>query len=96
MHHKLLHDPAHTIQCNKRANREPQTHTVTWSSGDNIHPESAAADDLVAQGRGRETGTGEFVRGLKVGDAVSVWVKARFPGWSNHVKRAEVDVYWAA
>lgn len=77
------------------ADHEPRTHTVTWSWEDNIHPESAAADEIAEKGRGRETGTGEFVRGLRVGDVVSVWVKARFPGWSNHVHRVEVDVYWA-
>ncbi|CAK7235730.1 hypothetical protein SCUCBS95973_009365 [Sporothrix curviconia] len=46
-------------------------------------------------GRGSETGDGSFVRNLRVGDVVTVWAKARFPGWSNTVRSVEVDVYWA-
>ncbi|KAL1894903.1 hypothetical protein Sste5346_005590 [Sporothrix stenoceras] len=46
-------------------------------------------------GRGAETGNGEFVRNLRVGDVVTLWAKARFPGWVNMVQRAEIDVYWA-
>ena len=84
------------IQCNMVADHTPRSHTVTWGWQDNIHPDSSGGDELKAQGRGRATGTGEFVRSLKVGDVVDFWVKARFPGWANHVHRAAVDVYWAA
>src|SRR5690606_9587179 len=60
--HKLLHDHNLLIQSNKIADRTPRTHTVTWSWSDDTHPDSPGADDLVAQGRGQATGTGEFVR----------------------------------
>ena len=46
-------------------------------------------------GRGSETGDGSFVRDLRVGDVVTVWAKARYPGWVNTVRRVQVDVYWA-
>lgn len=95
LQHSFLHDDALTIQRNRAATLNPTTHTVVWSSHDNIDPESAAAVDLVKQGRGSGTGTGDFVRGLKVGDTVTVWAKARFPQWTNYVSSVGVDVYWA-
>lgn len=55
-------------------------------------PEVKALEDV---GRGKVTGDGEFVRNLKLGDIVTVWTKARFPGWANYLERVKVDVYWA-
>ncbi|EPE08391.1 hypothetical protein F503_01174 [Ophiostoma piceae UAMH 11346] len=46
-------------------------------------------------GRGSATGDGEFVRNLCIGDVVTVWAKARFPGWVNSVQSIQVDVFWA-
>ncbi|KAI5281220.1 hypothetical protein KEM52_003953, partial [Ascosphaera acerosa] len=46
-------------------------------------------------GRGEGTFDGSFVRELRVGDAVAVWAKARFPGWRNHVRHLSVRMYWA-
>ncbi|KAM7220628.1 hypothetical protein V8F06_004032 [Rhypophila decipiens] len=57
--------------------------------------ETAEVQALADVGRGIATGDGEFVRKLKVGDIVTVWAKARFPGWVNYVDRVKVDVYWA-
>ncbi|SPO00196.1 uncharacterized protein DNG_03045 [Cephalotrichum gorgonifer] len=95
LEYKLLPDHAYMIQCNRTANGRPETHTITWSYTDDVHPDSAAAEALVEKGRGRETGMGAFVRSLMVGDEVSVWAKARFPGWTNHVLSIGIDVYWA-
>jgi hypothetical protein len=95
LHHPLLPDSKHLIQCNKVAGRSPMTHTITWSWLDDIDPKSDEADDLVLFGRGKETGDGEFVRNLKVGDVITVWAKTRFPGWVNNVYSVKVDVYWA-
>jgi hypothetical protein len=50
---------------------------------------------LEDQGRGRNTANGQFVRDLKVGDIVTVWGKARFPGWVNMIETVQIDVYWA-
>lgn len=83
------------LQINKRADRNSRTHTVVWNWDDGIEPGSARADDeLVKRGRGRATAQGEFVRSLKAGDMITVWAKARFPGWANHVDSIKVDVYW--
>lgn len=62
--------------------------------GDEAEAE-AVVHPLEKIGRGSETGNGEFVRNLRVGDVVTLWAKARFPGWVNMVQRAEIDVYWA-
>lgn len=93
--HALLAAPDHCIQHNRLAVRAPEHHRVEWRATDDVDPESAAADDLVAAGRGRATGDGAFVRALKLGDMITVWGRARFPGWSNNVERVEVRVYWA-
>lgn len=83
------------IQCNKLAESEDRTYRIEWNATDNVRPESAEGDQLEQQGRGRNTGTGEFVRYLKLGDVVTIWAKARFPGWVNHVRSVKVEVYWA-
>lgn len=83
------------LQKNKTATRVFEDHKITWRFNDDIHPESPEADELEAQGRGRETANGEFVRNLKIGDVVTLWAKARFPGWANTVEDVSMDVYYA-
>lgn len=92
----LMHDPKWTVSRNKRAHRDWQDHAITWSCKDNVKPDSDAGKALEDNGRGRETGDGTFVRSLRLGDVVTLWAKARFPGWVNSVKSASIDVYWAA
>ncbi|KAJ3523934.1 hypothetical protein NM208_g12259 [Fusarium decemcellulare] len=94
--HPLSHQDKWVIKCNKTAHREWQDHVVTWSYLDNIDPESADAQRLEdEEGRGKGTGDGWFVRDLKLGDVITVWAKARFPAWVNHIEKVKVDVYWA-
>lgn len=83
------------LQKNVVAKRTLKTHVVTWKYNDNIDPNSLAGDALEDRGRGRMTATGEFVRSLKPGDTVTVWAKARFPGWLNAVGEVKIDVFWA-
>lgn len=83
------------IQANKTAHREFVDHEVIWSWTDDIHPESPEGDRLAEIGRGKGTGTGNFVRSLKLGDVVTVWGKARFGGWRNNVESVKVEIYWA-
>ncbi|KAJ6787704.1 hypothetical protein PWT90_10409 [Aphanocladium album] len=92
----LLHDPKWTVSRNKRAHRDWQDHTITWACWDDVKPDSDAGKALEENGRGRETGDGEFVRNMKLGDVVTLWAKARFPGWINTIKAASIDVYWPA
>lgn len=85
----------HTLQQNVVASYNTKEHVITWSYDDNILPDSLDGNKLEENGRGRETGTGEYVRNLEVGDVVTVWAKARFPGWAITVEDVQVDVYWA-
>ena len=93
--HPLLPTADHKIQCNCVAEHEWQHHRVEWSWTDDIDPESSRAKELEAMGRGSATGDGSFLRTLKFGDMVTVWGRARFPGWTNNVQKVRVAVYWA-
>lgn len=92
-HHSLHPSPQLTIQANKAATRQLTTHTVVWSWKDNIDPLSS--ERLSESGRGPETGNGDFVRELTLGDVVTVWAKARFAGWTNHIDSIKLEIYWA-
>lgn len=84
------------LQKNLTATREPQEHKIVWSCNDDIaDPDSMEAQALEERGRGRDTGNGDYVRDMKVGDVVTVWAKARFPGWVNVVESVRIDVYYA-
>ena len=94
--HPLSSHDKYTIQRNKTANRQWQYNAVTWSWDDNVDPASEEAQQLDEdEGRGKASATGEFVRSLKLGDVVTIWGKARFPGWANQVEKVKIDVYWA-
>lgn len=93
LHHDLHPSPQYTIQRNKTAIREPTTHQIVWHWKDDANP--LTAEQLEEVGRGRETGTGAFVRDLKLGDVVTVWAKSRFGAWANHVESVRLDIYWA-
>ncbi|KAG5952893.1 hypothetical protein E4U57_005767 [Claviceps arundinis] len=83
------------IQCNKTATGDWQEHTVTWSYLDDVNPNSDAGTALEDRGRGRSTGDGSLVRSLRMGDVITIWGKARFPGWVNSIEYVKVEVYWA-
>lgn len=84
-----------TLQKNLTATKESKENVITWSATDRLDPAGIEADELLELGRGRDTGNGQFVRDLKVGDVVTIWARARFPGWQNTVESAKIDVYWA-
>lgn len=83
------------LQKNITASKESQTNVIEWRYDDDVNPESSDANALLAQGRGPASKTGEYVRGLKLGDAVTVWGKARFPMWVNTVEEVKIEVFWA-
>lgn len=84
------------LQKNLTATRESLEHKIIWSCHDDVlDPDSMAAQALEDQGRGRETAKGDYVRDMKIGDIVTVWAKARFPGWVNVVETVQIDVYFA-
>ncbi|EFX01940.1 hypothetical protein CMQ_5011 [Grosmannia clavigera kw1407] len=94
LHHPML-PSSQRLQSNRTAVRTATTHDITWSWLDRLADDPAARDDLERLGRGPDTADGAFVRDLRVGDVVTLWAKARFPGWANVVELAQVDVYWA-
>ncbi|KAI0975792.1 hypothetical protein F4678DRAFT_282767 [Xylaria arbuscula] len=93
--HQLHPAPDHKIQCNRCVDRDWQHHRVVWSCSDDIDPESSDGQELDSIGRGSATGDGSFLRSLKVGDMLTVWGRARFPGWVNNIQKVQVEVYWA-
>lgn len=94
--HPLGHRERWEIQRNRLAQRKFEDYQVTWRWDDDIDPESEqAVEQLDKIGRGKATGDGEFVKSLRMGDVVSIWGKARFPAWVNHVENVKVDIYWA-
>ncbi|KFY75345.1 hypothetical protein V499_04681 [Pseudogymnoascus sp. VKM F-103] len=92
-HPFLPHDK--TLQKNLVATKEAVDYTIVWRWDDDIDAESDDAEELQKAGRGKATGNGEFVRSLEVGDVVTLWARARFPGWSITVIDVEVDMFWA-
>ena len=94
-HHPLLPQDQFTIQRNETAVRDWKDHVVTWSFSDSAKPGSSASEALKAQGRGAATGDGLFVNSLRFGDVITIWAKARFPGWVNYIESVKIDVYWA-
>ncbi|KAK1826905.1 hypothetical protein QBC39DRAFT_315943 [Podospora conica] len=93
-HHDLLPSEGWIVQRNLTAIDEVAEHRVEWSWTDDVADEAGALA-LAAKGRGKGTGDGVFVRELRLGDVVTVWAKARFPGWVNYVESVKVEVYWA-
>ncbi|ROT41011.1 hypothetical protein SODALDRAFT_330730 [Sodiomyces alkalinus F11] len=93
--HPLEPNQQQKIQCNRTATSTAGDYRIVWSWTDDISPDSPEAERLKRQGRGKASGTGEFVRNLRLGDVVTVWAKSRFPGWANNVQKVGVAVYWA-
>lgn len=87
--------PDYRVQTNVHARRSTTEHRIVWDYRDTIDPESPEAEALTMIGRGAVSGDGRFVRALRVGDCVTLWAKARFPAWTNHVEYASVEIYFA-
>ena len=92
----LLLPGSNKLQSNPQAVKETQQYTIVWHYLDDISGESAEAGEIeTSQGRGRATLDGSQIRGLEVGDLVSVWGRTRFMNWSNHVEHVSMRVFWA-
>ncbi|KAF7301996.1 hypothetical protein MIND_00765800 [Mycena indigotica] len=78
------------VQKNFTASYESRTHSVSWYHDTG---EKFAKNDLDEQ-----TGAGDgrgFVQLLTPGDRIALMVRARYPGWVNHIERAAIIVYYA-
>lgn len=93
--HDLLPEPNWLVHRVEKGHKEFQDYRVVWSWTDDVQADSKEGQELEKEGRGRATGSGEFVRSLKMGDVLTLWAKARFQGWSNNYDAASVTVYWA-
>ena len=93
--HTYLQNHKYEVQYNVQAQSASTEHTVEWRYTDNISEDSPEAEALALAGRGKATGDGRFIRCLELGDCVSLWAKARYPNWANHVETATVEVYFA-
>ncbi|KAE9392921.1 hypothetical protein BT96DRAFT_999893 [Gymnopus androsaceus JB14] len=80
------------IQKNIVASRERRFHSVTWTE---FEDENLACRDPTESLHGREGFGHELVRSLEPGDRVMLIAKARFPGWSNHVFRGSIEIYYS-
>ncbi|KAJ5286844.1 hypothetical protein N7478_002530 [Penicillium angulare] len=84
------------LQVNGKHVRKLQNNTIVWHYLDDIQYDSHEAHEIErTKGRGQSTLDGQYVRDLEVGDSIALWARARFPGWTNHVYRARVRVFWA-
>ncbi|THC91528.1 hypothetical protein EYZ11_009014 [Aspergillus tanneri] len=94
--HPLLNPSPRKLQSNRTHERKTEHYTITWHHLDHTPADSAEAEEIErSQGRGRATLDGSQVRTLEVGDAISIWGRARYGGWSNHVERVSVRIFWA-
>jgi hypothetical protein len=85
------------LQCNRTATINSTDYHIVWHYLDDLPADSPEAEQIEREtGRGRATLDGSAVRNMKVGDEVSVWLRARFAGWRNHVDKMSVRVFWAA
>jgi hypothetical protein len=83
---------------NCRADITPQRHNTTW---DFLEEDELSVSALlqIYKGKGKGTagvdGPGQIIRDLKAGDTISVWARARYPGWVNYVNKVTITVSWA-
>ncbi|KAG2349773.1 hypothetical protein BDR05DRAFT_923515 [Suillus weaverae] len=84
-----------TLQKNIVAEGQTTYHIVTWSYYDNVKEDSPEAIAAESKGRGWKSYDGSFVRDLQVGDCITLWMRSRFPGWTNNAVKAKITVYWA-
>ncbi|KAG2349771.1 hypothetical protein BDR05DRAFT_252928 [Suillus weaverae] len=84
-----------TLQKNIVAEGQTTHHIVTWTDLDDVKegsPEALAAEN---RGQGWKSYDGSFVRDLQVGDCITLWMRARFPGWENVAVKAKITTFWA-
>ena len=73
---------------NVHASREARTHEVCWPRREGFHWHAS-------EGADSETVQREWLENLKEGDRVLIVAKAKYPGWTNFVIRAEMSIYTA-
>jgi len=83
------------LQRNVHAKAEETRHVIVWDWKDTIKDGSPEALEAERMGRGWRSMDGGFVRGMKHGDQIALWMNAIERGWVCRVSRAIVTIYWA-
>ncbi|KAL3485671.1 hypothetical protein BJX62DRAFT_216812 [Aspergillus germanicus] len=102
----LSHLSGPEIVKNVRASREWKRHQVFWPEslvratdcdGDGDGPrdnvEQQSATEFYIDPDDNPPVLRKWIREIKQGDRVCVHMRARFPGWQNYVRQAELSVY---
>ncbi|KAG1827180.1 uncharacterized protein BJ212DRAFT_1310723 [Suillus subaureus] len=84
-----------TLQKNIVAEGRTTHHIITWTDLDDVKESSPEAIAAENRGQGWKSYDGSFVRDLQVGDCITLWMRARFPGWSNDAVKAKITAFWA-
>ncbi|KAG2158225.1 uncharacterized protein EDB93DRAFT_1246076 [Suillus bovinus] len=87
--------PPSTLQKNIVAERQTTHHVITWTDLDDVKEGSPEAIAAGNRGQGWKSYDGSFIRDLQVGDCITLWMRARFPGWKNEAMKAKITVFWA-
>jgi hypothetical protein len=69
--------------------------TIVWHFLDSFDTKSAEVAETAKLGRDPATLSRMFVRSMQV-DCITLWARARCPGWENRIPRAKIIVCWAA
>ncbi|EIW75423.1 hypothetical protein CONPUDRAFT_131665 [Coniophora puteana RWD-64-598 SS2] len=83
------------LQRNVHAKAGDTRHVIVWDWKDTIKDGSPEALEAERMGGGWRSMDGEFVRGMKDGDQIALWMNAIEQGWVCRVSRAIVTIYWA-
>ncbi|KAH7907055.1 hypothetical protein BJ138DRAFT_1161074 [Hygrophoropsis aurantiaca] len=86
--------PTH-LQRNVRASDNMAHHTIVWNYLDSVKEGSPGAVLADLRGQGWESLDGNFIRGLEIGDCITLWMRARYHLWAVHASMATIEIYWA-
>jgi len=81
-----------TLQKNVVADSTTKHHIVTWTDLDNVKEGSLEAVAAENRGQGWKSYDGSL-HDLLVEDCITLWMRARFQGWSMDVVKAKITVY---
>ncbi|KIJ21367.1 hypothetical protein PAXINDRAFT_65237 [Paxillus involutus ATCC 200175] len=83
------------VQTNVQVNSETTHHTVTWHHLDSVRKGSQDAQEADARGEDWKALDGRFVKAMRPGDCISLWMRARLRLWKCTLEKAKITVYWA-
>ncbi|KAF2835863.1 hypothetical protein M501DRAFT_997547 [Patellaria atrata CBS 101060] len=89
--------PVWHLQRNLCANENFIDHTVTWYEDGTKDFERSGYEENEVHETGDGTGDGkDFIKSLRSGDRIGIWVCAQFPGWANTVNDIKMEMTYTA